>query len=156
MLKRLSHAFQDSPSQLLLHTPRNPSPSNSGPSHKRACNSCPHLSCILCSIVKSWLQISPLEALTTVVGAAVLIVPALLADASTSRPAATKVVTEAPQMHLPSILPPQVAQQIRNAQQKAALSGWTNATEILTDSHSVLHLKDNAMSFYAFDTPDRL
>lgn len=44
-------------------------------------------------------------------------------DASTSRPAATKVVTEAPHMHLPSILPPQVAQQIRNAQQKAALSG---------------------------------
>ncbi len=36
-----------------------------------------------------------------------------------------KVVTEAPHMHLPSILPPQVAQQIRSAQQKAALSGAT-------------------------------
>lgn len=45
------------------------------------------------------------------------------ADAGPSKPAAQKVVTEAPHMHLPSILPPQVAQQIRSAQQKAALSG---------------------------------
>ena len=43
--------------------------------------------------------------------------------AEPSRPAANKVVTEAPTMHLPSVLPPQVAQQIRSAQQKAALSG---------------------------------
>ena len=47
----------------------------------------------------------------------------VFADAGPSRSIAQKVVTEAPNMHLPSILPPQVAEQIRSAQQKAALTG---------------------------------
>ena len=63
--------------------------------------------------------------------------------AGPSKPVAQKVVTEAPHMHLPSILPPQVAEQIRSAQQKAALSGEApplHPVGSYLDRHSNAHL----------------
>lgn len=53
-----------------------------------------------------------------------------MGPSSSKKVVAQKATTEAPHMHLPSILPPQVAEQIRNAQQKAALSGKNMASYI--------------------------